>query len=301
MSLINKHDKGPFAVFCLTILCILGVSLGGLYTRQQANYRDGCIVSAYLDDSGRNYGHAICAEDPLLFGDGLAQWVMALLAFIATGASIWALLILRDTLEQSRVAAVAATKAAEEATKSTAIMQADQRPWIMLSIIPTILRFADSSNSLMLSLRVSMVNKGRTPAIDLAVYGAIKIIPKGQQNGLTSENYTDLRKKVLERAAAGSGARSGMIDVVFQDQVKIVPEHCIHATLAEFPHVSATEDICLVGAFAIVHSYGNRQGGAIWHSIISPAETRSLFSYSIEKVKAGPTIVQAAAPDVAYF
>lgn len=57
--------------------------------------------------------------------DTLAQWLMAIFGIVATGASIYAVLLLRDTLEAS-------VKAVLAANETNAIMRAEQRPWVTL-------------------------------------------------------------------------------------------------------------------------------------------------------------------------
>ena len=51
--------------------------------------------------------------------DTLAQWIMAILAFFATGISIWAVLLIRETLQVTQETVTEAQKATREAEKAT--------------------------------------------------------------------------------------------------------------------------------------------------------------------------------------
>ena len=310
---------------------------GGVFTAMSSGYRDdrpalivvalivlACVVGWVFDAAGKhqscyqvatpgNYsaeqqyqGQAeyaeVCTTDYEVFGDTVPQWTMAFLALAATIVSIWGIQILRDTLEQSRLAAVAATKAAVEATKSNAIMLADQRPWISLAVTPTILSYRDESDTLMLSLRVKLANKGKAPAIDMGMFGSAKILTKGSSEGVMPEDYSDLRREVVERAISQSEARSGWDEVLFQEESRTIPEHCIHAHLKSYGDVSEVEGITLIAAFAVAYSYGGKHGGAFWTAIITPAEGRTLFAHTVKGIKTSPTVVQALpASPVMYF
>jgi hypothetical protein len=106
--------------------------------------------------------------------DTLAQWVMALIGLIATGISLYAVFLIKDTLTQTiqtNQAAVAAANAANEANR---IMRSEQRPWVTLQREA----YCDvqiSDRGIYLEWTFDLVNKGRSPAYDVAVhYEAIR-------------------------------------------------------------------------------------------------------------------------------
>lgn len=296
----NKNGDVRYATIALVailiaIVCVCLVGLGQRYIEIHYGMTEGAQAPQGVGASTSNADF-----DPL--NDTLTQWVMALCALLACATSIWGIVILRETLEQGRAASVAATRATEAAIESNAIMRADQRPWISLSILPVAIEFRPESNSLMLKIQVKMNNKGRSPAIDLAMYGSVKIIPKDQRDGLDSADYVDLRTKVITEAVKQTKRRTSFTEVVFQDETSTIPGFGIHAHISHFTGISETDDIALVAAFALAYSHGDKYGGAIWSALISPAFSREIFGFSIGAIKANQTLVQSVSlAPVTYF
>lgn len=85
---------------------------------------------AHPTDSTSNQ-HGRSGQDPennetpdyLFWGDGLAQWLMAITGIVAVGFSIWAVLLIKSTLNETKTAAGAAVTGANAASAGIAIAQ----------------------------------------------------------------------------------------------------------------------------------------------------------------------------------
>ena len=97
-------------------------------------------------------------------GDGVAQWVMAILNFVAVGISAWAVWLLYATLRATRAAvheAAAATKAAElavEVTREMGIIQT--RPYLGTTTSEVVIGEAE------IWCRITVKNMGQSPAVN---------------------------------------------------------------------------------------------------------------------------------------
>ncbi|MCR6670334.1 hypothetical protein [Devosia ginsengisoli] len=115
----DRNDRPALVVLALLIASIVLVSFMGLYARHEANYQVGCYAPTEVNESGQQQYEPVCPEDHLIFGDGAAQWVMAIFALVATGVSWRALVLIRRTFietERTAEAAVEANKIARETT-----------------------------------------------------------------------------------------------------------------------------------------------------------------------------------------
>lgn len=109
--------------------------------------------------------------------DTLAQWIMAMLSAFATGVSVWAVILLRDTLKATREA----VNHAEEANSTTEAMvelneanaQRQLRAYVTL-VSAEITRFAVGES---IQIELKMKNCGQTPAYDYRGGYFIQIMP----------------------------------------------------------------------------------------------------------------------------
>ena len=124
---------------------------------------------------GSSQGRLAKLLSSLFFGgDTLAQWIIAVTGVVAISVAIWAVVVLRRSLNATRIAVEEArqsTKAAER-TADAARKQADlaeasmlrlERPYLFLEISET--HYLRSPGSDRPFLRCFFVNHGRTPAV----------------------------------------------------------------------------------------------------------------------------------------
>lgn len=98
--------------------------------------------------------------------DTYAQWFMAILALAATGISIWAIRILRNTLDQTRYA----VKSAEDAVEVTReIGEAQVRAYLQFSIKH--LNYIQAVKNDGIKLGGILTNKGQSPALEIEAGG----------------------------------------------------------------------------------------------------------------------------------
>ena len=99
--------------------------------------------------------------------DTIAQWFMALFTIAATGVSLKAVFLVRDTLELNREATAAALKAAEHSAEANAIMSQQQRPWLELRFKGRTPPIQIDDVTVTASYEVNAVNVGTAPAINI--------------------------------------------------------------------------------------------------------------------------------------
>jgi hypothetical protein len=130
--------------------------------------------------------------------DSLAQWMMACLSIVATGFSIYAVFLVRDTLDANRRAAKAAIDAAQAAIENNKMVQAEQRPWVTLEReIPC--EFRASPHQGICRWKYRLFNRGRLPAQGVHVF---QKLVRGDQFTIDRDYeifVADARKKARER------------------------------------------------------------------------------------------------------
>lgn len=143
------------------------------------------------------------AERLIGLEDTPAQWIMAVFAVLATGASIWAVWLLRRTLDHTRIATEAAV-AQGEVTRTA--IEVDQRPWIHLSVkAKSGLDFTDTGAEVRALL--TLENVGKTPAIGIAIY--FEALPS-HDGGLPTDGYSGFVRRARLNSARNVGP-AGMI------------------------------------------------------------------------------------------
>ncbi|MBZ0163417.1 MAG: hypothetical protein K8H74_11970 [Notoacmeibacter sp.] len=107
--------------------------------------------------------------------DTYAQWIMACLSVVATGFSVWAVLLVRQTLDESRKSTDAAVSASKAATRSNELARAEHRPWLTIrrkykSLFSVLKMGADDRRfdyEVRMIWRCKIVNLGKTPAFGI--------------------------------------------------------------------------------------------------------------------------------------
>lgn len=68
----------------------------------------------------------------LIWGDGIAQWIMAFFGIVATGISGWAVWLLKKTLDATREAVEETGEATKAMIRQNELTEYAQRPWIVV-------------------------------------------------------------------------------------------------------------------------------------------------------------------------
>jgi hypothetical protein len=131
--------------------------------------------------------------------DTYAQWLMAAFSVLATGVSIWAVRLLRETLEATRDAVRSADDAVQVTQKA---FEADQRPWIDVSIKADSGIYFDDSG-LHLTVIITLENVGKSPAIYTHV-AALGMIPgrDGDEEGNIYHQFFTFLDRIRDMAHA---------------------------------------------------------------------------------------------------
>lgn len=143
MALRDHSDAvGLTVVACATLVFLVGLAAGFAFAPDAS-------------PSGTSPGG--------FWNDTFPQWAMAFFAAVAAGTSIWGILLLRGTLEQTRLATEAAT---ESASVSREAYITDQRPWLIIEATaygePKV-----SDNLFVTDVQFTITNFGKTPATDV--------------------------------------------------------------------------------------------------------------------------------------
>lgn len=153
----HKSDRHALGILLFLVTGIALVSVLGLWGRHEAEHTSRCYANAGSNYQQVQEGNTVCPDDHVFFGDGYAQWLMAILAAAATGASVWAVILLRATLKATRDA----VKAADDAVEVTREMGQRQMRAYVHAMSPTIFNLRVGAKPY---IRYQPKNAGQTPA-----------------------------------------------------------------------------------------------------------------------------------------
>jgi len=136
------------------------------------------------------------AERLITLEDTAAQWLMAIFGVVATGVSVWAVLLVRDTLEVNRKATAAAVAAANAAHETNELTRAVQRPWLIVQpprigeLTPVQNDFVDDVDygethyCFIGDICIPIINIGAIPATNVRVIAALidRFITEEEEN-----------------------------------------------------------------------------------------------------------------------
>lgn len=135
------------------------------------------------------------AQDHLLYGDGAAQWLMAVVAIIGTALSGWAVWLLKETLKATRDAVNEAAEGTRAAMKAAEISEkhfiADQRPWLSIQGVPKVSSYEEENTSKTISIAINVKNVGKSPAIGLTSRVNFKATKLNIENRMPIEGFCD--------------------------------------------------------------------------------------------------------------
>lgn len=161
---------------------------------------DNAASSAKENDTDAKYkeddqrGDAGNAWPKFTPSDTYAQWIVALLTVVATGTSVWAVTLVRDSLKLTREATLAANAAAEIANRQFA---AEHRPWLRTRRPVIQIDVEDG----LIKFSLSPKNVGSTPAINIGIHVVANWDQLGRRN-------TDGVIAFAESSAKAYGRRS---------------------------------------------------------------------------------------------
>tara|TARA_R110002074_G_scaffold398138_1_gene589632 strand:- start:1736 stop:2677 length:942 start_codon:yes stop_codon:yes gene_type:complete len=135
------------------------------------------------------------SDDPYkFFGDSIAQWLVALLGLVGAVTSIWAVWLLKKTLQANLNGTAAATVAATAAVENVKIARNAERPFLVpleaeLRYWPEL--FIDSPDNVVLEVHLPIFNLGKSVGL-IESYGiGYDICREGQQDTDTLDVYKD--------------------------------------------------------------------------------------------------------------
>lgn len=168
---MQRDDKSALLALALLLLAIVILAFLDFADRSgchQGTHQSSQGVSQQNEENGPPWEPS--SECYQMFGDSAAQWLMALFTIIATGISLYAVIIVNRTLRTSQKA----TEAAVEAVTVTRKMGERQlRPYIVYQSGKISVLTLAPPHPKQLELRIIVKNCGATPAIIIAKSGAL--------------------------------------------------------------------------------------------------------------------------------
>ncbi len=143
------------------------------------------------------------ADGGLFWGDGIAQWVMALTGIAAFFLSAWAVWLLKRTLDATREMIREAEKTTVAAMRSVDIQNDDRRPWIAINAIVTDRVVHDTERNLVrMRFKISLFNSGRTAATNVVVEWRPDVISRSDRPDFNGE----MKRRDAEYIVAPNGS-----------------------------------------------------------------------------------------------
>lgn len=169
MSGSHKNQRFAFVALGMALLAIVLASWLSQPADKQKTQQDATTT----EYSQEQYGPAEGRWWPEFSArDTYAQWVMAALSVVATGFSVWAVFLVRDSLALNRDA----VKAARDAIGV-------ERAWLTISEFdggPIMVADVNGESSKTIAFRLIWKNTGRSPATNLSVFVSYGIAPHDQ-------------------------------------------------------------------------------------------------------------------------
>lgn len=124
MSKRDRGDRGALVALGMALAALVLVALIG-WLRDPADSQIGQPTTSQITEDQKTYvSESVARADQFnLWRDSAAQWIMALFSVAATGVSIWAVRLLRDTLSETRRAANAANSASDAAQEANSVQR----------------------------------------------------------------------------------------------------------------------------------------------------------------------------------
>ena len=165
--------------------------------------------------------------------DTLAQWMMAIFGVAATGVSIWAVILVRDTLYETREFAKAARDSAQVARDTFDVqrlaMVAADRAYVHHNGVAWISHIEETEKRIFWRLRPRWLNTGNTPARQ--VHAQVQLILSSEVlPGDFEFEIEQLRDTAVVTIAPHTFIESGRV-VIWGDDLNAVKKGELHAYL----------------------------------------------------------------------
>jgi hypothetical protein len=177
MSERDRGDRGALVALGLLLFVVLAGWLFEIGGRHQSCYQ--VATPANYSENQQYNGQAeyteVCSTDYQVFGDTIAQWLMALFAIAATLVSWRAVILVRETYKETKRTADAAA-AANDINRD--MLYASNRPYLELRNA-TLTHHIDHEGREHWMVAVYVSNRSDFPAIDVSCNVDIRPIPLG--------------------------------------------------------------------------------------------------------------------------
>ena len=161
---MDRGDRGALTALGMTLAAVVIVSFVATGSRNPSDGQVGQPNATNVDQRhGTNVTNLVSgADDFRPWRDTYAQWLMALLSFAATGVSLWAVHLVRSTLQETRNTANAAR---ESNVVAREVGEAQVRAYL------TVTRIAVGYGGDLLTphVAVTIKNSGQSPALMVSV------------------------------------------------------------------------------------------------------------------------------------
>lgn len=167
MSASNGRHRGPLIALAMALAAIIAVAWIENRPSERSSLQNIGIEHSDHRTQDENAAGVESAPYLGLFtpSDTFAQWIMAILGVVATGISAWAVVLVRDTLDETR----RAVKAADDAVVVTReIGQAQTRAYVHIESV-----FLSYEFGLHPNFSVTIRNVGGSPAMRVRVFARI--------------------------------------------------------------------------------------------------------------------------------
>ena len=192
----DRSDRGALVALGMALLAIFLVSM---ITEPKQQITQTVASQGKQAEQGQDANQDapthVSDNDWHVWGDSWAQWLMAVFAVGATLVSLYAVFLLKDTLDANRDAVAEATKANKIARENAVN---DLRPWIavMDATLSSDVRVEPNNFRLHCGIKFRLKNVGKSPAT--MVYPHYKFYDLGYATKDANEGVRTIMKETVE-------------------------------------------------------------------------------------------------------
>ena len=212
---------------------------------------------------------------------------MAFFTIAATG-------ILILTLRSANKTNIAAVKAAEAASEANQIMRNEQRPWLDITAsLAGDVTYMPESETIAIPFHITIENRGRSPAFNVAIEVSLAAVPKGDRVSLGGEDQIALNKRLIDSAVRRVKSNNFTV-TVFPDKPHVMNKWIGHANLLH-DGVADGESFGLI--YSVVAAYGdkfNPEYFSVLPGTILHRTQSGLFAFTLVDIKDGSATIKWA-------
>jgi hypothetical protein len=224
---------------CLALVLVLSLVAGGAFyasgeradqyqKEKGAEQQHPGHISAQSDEGTPAFEDAVAESEPVVsdgsndrqpeeqgspyekvFGDSIAQWIMAISGLFAVGISALAAYWLKGTLDANRNSADASRRAAQAALEANEILRAEQRAWLTITLT-TVAETGTARDKIQAHVTYRIDNLGKMPSLAAREYIGIFPVIDGVNfaedlkrfASKCRENFETVEKKMERRIFA---------------------------------------------------------------------------------------------------